>query len=146
MFRQCRTLMIWMTAFMLCAQTVCPASLSTCCCRTNSETDQTELGCCQAGSAQPVQKACCNPTARQTENVSGEFHTAGCSCGQNELPALPGQSRHIQETLLQDLNLQLASFVDFSQAAEPSCQFYDVAVSSHHSQKYAQVLFCVALI
>ncbi len=146
MFRKCRALMIWLTAVMLCAQTVCTANLSACCCQTNSETDPAQLSCCQTRPAEPAQSVCCHLKARQTENGKCEFQTTGCSCSQNELPALPDRSQTALEILLHDLNLQPACFVGFSQAAITSCQIGDVAVTFPHSQRYAQVLYCVALI
>lgn len=146
MFRQLRLLMIWMTAFMLCAQVVYPASLSACCCRMNSETGHTGRVCCLTSVAKPARKACCNLNTRQTEKVNSEFHAPGCSCGQSDSPALPDRSQHAQETLLLDLNLQLGSFMNSSQETKPSSQYDGVVISSHHSQKYAQVLYCVALI
>lgn len=146
MFRQCRVLMIWMTAFMLCAQTVTPASLSTCRCGMNRKTDQTERVCCQSRSAKPVRKACCNLNHRQSENGNDEFHTAGCSCSQNELPALPDRSQSAQETLLQDFALQPACIPGNSPAAKTTRPICGSAVATHHSQKYAQVVYCVSLI
>jgi len=146
MFRQCRTLMIWMTAFMLCAQTVAPASVSSCRCGMNRETDQTERVCCQTRAAKPVCKACCHLNDRQAENRNDEFHTAGCSCSQDELPALPDQSQTAQETLLQNFALQCPAILGISSTAKTTRPVCDTTVAAHHSHRYAQVLYCVSLI
>ncbi|EDL62062.1 hypothetical protein [Gimesia maris] len=146
MFRQSRVLMIWMTAFMLCAQTVFPASLSTCRCGMNGESDQPERVCCRSHAAKPVQKACCHLTQRQTENRNDEFHTAGCSCSQDEQPALPDRSQSAQESLLQHFALQPSFLLGISPAAQTTRLLSDTTVAAHHSQKYAQVLYCVSLI
>ncbi|WP_417385872.1 hypothetical protein [Gimesia sp.] len=146
MFRQCRTLMIWMTAFMLCSQTVSQASLSSCRCGINRQSDQTERICCQSHAAKPVQKACCHLTERQAENRNDEFHTAGCSCSQDEQPALPDRSPSAQESLLQNFALQPSFILGIAPAAPTTRLFCDSTVAAHHSQRYAQVLYCVSLI